>query len=167
MFKYLKIIILYLMFMQVGVQWTGQYYSGQPQVSYVHTLAAQSEYTRQYGALVCTAEVLVFLATSAQFTDRTHARFDASFSPSLLCPAYDYYLSVPARSCACPNHFPRVFVYTIIACRKQDQRVIFHPCSSFHPLSVVRISRTCERSLSTPFPAVLCLSFHFFAPRLV
>ena len=36
------------MFMQVGVQWTGQYYSGQPQVSYVHTLAAQSEYTRQY-----------------------------------------------------------------------------------------------------------------------
>jgi hypothetical protein len=34
------------MFMQVGVQWTGQYYSGQPQVSYVHTLAAQSEYAR-------------------------------------------------------------------------------------------------------------------------
>ncbi len=34
--------------MQVGVQWTGQYYAGQPQVPYVHTLAAQSEYTRQY-----------------------------------------------------------------------------------------------------------------------
>jgi len=73
---------------------------------------------RGYGALVCTAEVLGFLSTSAQFTNRTHARFDASFSPSLLCPAYDYCLSslFPHDRVHVPTTFLRVFVDTTIAC---------------------------------------------------